>query len=61
VDKLRYTYFRTMPKSAFSPCIPTRGTKVPNRDDWFHEVKHDGYRLLIQQRKARAPVDPQRS
>ena len=36
------------PKSSYSPCIPTRGTKVPSRDDWFHEVKHDGYRLMIQ-------------
>jgi bifunctional non-homologous end joining protein LigD len=37
-----------MVKSAFAPCIPTRGTKVPDRDDWFHEVKHEGYRLMIQ-------------
>ena len=37
-----------MVKNAFAPCIPTRGTKVPDRDDWFHEVKHDGYRLMIQ-------------
>ncbi len=44
----RRSYLRTMPKSSFAPCIPTRGTKVPSRDDWFHEVKHDGYRLMIQ-------------
>jgi ATP-dependent DNA ligase len=37
-----------MPKSAFDPCIPTRGTKVPNRPEWLHEIKHDGYRLIIQ-------------
>src|SRR6478672_9956830 len=36
-----------MPKSAFQPCIPTRGTKVPDRPEWFHEVKYDGYRLII--------------
>ncbi len=35
-------------KSAFDPCIPTRGTKVPDRPEWLHEVKHDGYRLIIQ-------------
>ena len=33
---------------AFEPCIPTRGTKVPNRREWIHEIKHDGYRLIIQ-------------
>jgi bifunctional non-homologous end joining protein LigD len=37
-----------MPKPAFDPCIPTRGTKVPNRPDWLHEIKQDGYRLIVQ-------------
>ena len=35
-------------KSAFEPCIPTRGTKVPDRPEWIHEIKHDGYRLIVQ-------------
>jgi bifunctional non-homologous end joining protein LigD len=37
-----------MRTSAFDPCIPTRGTKVPNRPEWLHEIKHDGYRLIVQ-------------
>jgi len=37
-----------MRKSAFEPCIPTRGTKVPGRPEWIHEIKHDGYRLIVQ-------------
>jgi ATP-dependent DNA ligase len=37
-----------MPKSAFEPCIPTGGTTVPDRPEWIHEIKHDGYRLIIQ-------------
>jgi bifunctional non-homologous end joining protein LigD len=32
----------------YQPCIPTRGTKVPASPDWFHEVKHDGFRLIVQ-------------
>jgi len=32
---------------AFEPCIPTRGTKVPAGPDWLHEIKHDGYRLIV--------------
>jgi bifunctional non-homologous end joining protein LigD len=32
----------------FQPCIPTRGTKVPGGPDWTHEIKHDGYRLIVQ-------------
>src|ERR1700694_4400952 len=37
-----------MPKVAFEPCIPTRGTKVPSGPVWLHEIKHDGYRLIVQ-------------
>jgi ATP-dependent DNA ligase len=32
----------------FPPCIPTRGTKVPAGPDWLHEIKHDGYRMIVQ-------------
>jgi bifunctional non-homologous end joining protein LigD len=31
----------------FRPCIPTRGTKVPASPDWIHELKYDGYRLIV--------------
>src|SRR5260370_37140914 len=41
-------YLGPMRKVAFEPCIPTRGTKVPTGPDWFHEIKHDGYRLIVQ-------------
>lgn len=36
-----------MRSSAYKPCIPIRAPKVPAGDDWFHEVKHDGYRLIV--------------
>jgi hypothetical protein len=36
-----------MRQHIYQPCIPTRGTEVPAGDDWFHEVKHDGYRLIV--------------
>jgi bifunctional non-homologous end joining protein LigD len=38
---------------AFEPCIPTRGTKVPTGRDWLHEIKHDGYRLIVQREGSR--------
>ena len=37
-----------MRTSDFLPCIPTRATKVPDRPEWLHEVKYDGYRVIIQ-------------
>jgi len=36
-----------MPTSPYAPCIPTRGTKVPSHSDWIHEVKQDGFRLIV--------------
>jgi bifunctional non-homologous end joining protein LigD len=38
----------------FAPCIPTRTTKVPSGPDWLHEIKHDGYRLIVQRDGAAA-------
>jgi bifunctional non-homologous end joining protein LigD len=35
-------------KLKYQPCIPTRGTEVPAGPDWLHEVKYDGYRVIIQ-------------
>jgi hypothetical protein len=26
----------------------TRGLKVPDRPEWLHEVKYDGYRLRVE-------------
>ena len=37
-----------MLKSPFDPCIPTKAAKVPDRPEWIHEIKHDGYRLIVQ-------------
>jgi bifunctional non-homologous end joining protein LigD len=31
----------------FRPAIPTRGTKVPASPDWIHEIKYDGFRLIV--------------
>ena len=37
-----------MPQTLFPPCLPTRGAAVPAGPDWMHEIKHDGYRLIVQ-------------
>ena len=35
------------PNGFIEPCIPTRGVKPPAGTDWVHEIKHDGYRLIV--------------
>ena len=34
-------------RGTFEPCIPTSGKAVPATDAWFHEIKYDGYRLIV--------------
>jgi|SRR4051794_13728932 bifunctional non-homologous end joining protein LigD len=31
----------------YQPCLPSRGTTVPSGPEWIHEIKHDGYRMLV--------------
>ncbi|MCG2631055.1 DNA ligase [Bradyrhizobium sp. WYCCWR 13023] len=31
----------------FELCLATAGKRVPDGLDWIHEVKHDGYRMLV--------------
>jgi bifunctional non-homologous end joining protein LigD len=38
----------------YQPCIRTRGTKVPTGPDWLHEIKYDGYRVIVQREGKRA-------
>ena len=34
-------------RSTYAPCIPTAGKVVPSRPEWFHEIKYDGYLLIV--------------
>jgi ATP-dependent DNA ligase len=38
---------------AFEFCIPTRGTEVPRRPEWLHEIKYDGYRIRVERERDR--------
>jgi bifunctional non-homologous end joining protein LigD len=29
------------------PCLPTPKKRVPTGSEWVHEIKHDGYRLIV--------------
>jgi ATP-dependent DNA ligase len=35
-------------RSTYSPCLPTSGKVVPATPAWLHEVKYDGYRLIVE-------------
>jgi ATP-dependent DNA ligase len=35
------------PNGFIEPCIPTRAAQPPAGPGWVHEIKHDGYRLIV--------------
>ncbi len=34
------------------PCLPTRVALAPAGPLWVHEIKHDGYRLMVRRTPA---------
>jgi hypothetical protein len=32
----------------FEFCFPTKAASVPDRPNWLHEVKYDGYRIRLE-------------
>jgi ATP-dependent DNA ligase len=39
--------YRKFPAGFVEPCIPTLAARPPSSADWVHEIKHDGYRLIV--------------
>ena len=33
------------------PCLPTVAARAPGGDLWLHEIKHDGYRLMVRRNR----------
>jgi bifunctional non-homologous end joining protein LigD len=44
---------RRHPPGFIEPCIPTRADKPPVGPDWTHEIKHDGYRMIVWKKDGR--------
>jgi hypothetical protein len=38
---------RKFPAGFVEPCIPTLSARPPSSADWVHEIKHEGYRLIV--------------
>ena len=35
------------PSGFIQPCLPSKVTRPPSGPLWVHEIKHDGYRLMV--------------
>ena len=39
---------RRRPSGFIEPCLPSKVSRPPSGSLWVHEIKHDGYRLIVQ-------------
>src|SRR2546423_15529982 len=43
---------RTLPGGFIAPCLPSKTDKLPSGDQWLHEIKHDGFRVIARKNGA---------
>jgi ATP-dependent DNA ligase len=41
------------PSGFIEPCLPSKVVRPPSGPSWVHEIKHDGYRLMVRRDGAR--------
>jgi bifunctional non-homologous end joining protein LigD len=37
---------RVLPAGFVAPCLPTSAPQPPSGEQWLHEIKHDGFRVI---------------
>jgi hypothetical protein len=38
---------RAAPSGFIEPCLPSRADRPPSGPGWVHEIKHDGFRMMV--------------
>jgi len=36
-----------LPSGFIKPCLPSKVSQPPSGSRWVHQIKHDGYRLMV--------------
>jgi ATP-dependent DNA ligase len=44
---LRAMKTKSLPAGFVIPAQPVKASKPPSGADWVHEIKHDGYRIIV--------------
>ena len=37
---------RALPAGFIAPCPPSSAPQAPSGEEWLHEIKHDGFRVI---------------
>ncbi|MGB7857660.1 MAG: hypothetical protein WBL48_17390, partial [Pseudolabrys sp.] len=55
IDKDDYPFAMRRPSGFVEPCLPSKVVRPPSGSLWLHEIKFDGYRLMV---RCAAPPTP---
>jgi ATP-dependent DNA ligase len=47
---------RTLPAGFIAPCLPTSAPQPPSGEEWLHEIKHDGFRVIARKEGTRVKL-----
>src|ERR1700732_76015 len=47
---------RTLPAGFISPCLPINAPQPPCGEEWVHEIKHDGFRVIARKEGKRVKL-----
>src|ERR1700716_175503 len=53
MSKLR---LRALPTGFVAPCLPTSARQPPSGEEWLHEIKHDGFRVIARKEGKRVKL-----
>ena len=46
-------HLRELPAGFIEPCLPTSARSPPSDEGWLHEIKHDGFRVIVRKNDKR--------
>jgi ATP-dependent DNA ligase len=47
---------RTLPAGFIAPCLPSSAPYAPSGEEWLHEIKHDGFRVIARKEDKRVKL-----
>ena len=46
----------TLPAGFIAPCLPSSAPQAPSGEEWLHEIKHDGFRVIARKEGTRVKL-----
>ena len=47
---------RALPAGFIAPCLPSSAPQAPSGEEWLHEIKHDGFRVIARKDATRVKL-----